>query len=56
MSYEISINDHLKFGVLGVMCPECNYKGLLNDVGAHFKCPRCKRIFTEKEIREGCGL
>ena len=38
-----------------IQCPDCGRIFILNQYGEFF-CRMCKRIFSEDEIRERCGL
>ena len=41
-----------------IQCPECG--GILKRkypmISGCWKCPNCKEIYTEKDIRERCGI
>ena len=38
-----------------IQCPDCGKLFILNPWGRYY-CRKCKRLFTESEIRKRCGI
>ncbi len=52
---EVEIRNEKDLYDVKIQCPDCLSLFILNPWGRYY-CRKCKRLFTESEIRKRCGI